>query len=183
MKDQGHLEDTMAHEMVHAFDHLRFKVNWSDNLRHAACTEVCVIVIVSTCQRLLSPSRFELVRSAASADGRANSSEEGSGSLHNSTKSASGGEPSSLCEHAQLVKTKLMPQGSSMKSGTAVSGTHAHLMRSTDDTITHAALHYSPPFCMIDIVWMYYISWFHHTSDTNFPAYNYNWYSFGAFYE
>lgn len=40
MKDQGHLEDTMAHEMVHAFDHLRFKVNWSDNLRHAACTEV-----------------------------------------------------------------------------------------------------------------------------------------------
>jgi inner membrane protease ATP23 len=40
MKDQGHLEDTMAHEMVHAYDHLRFKVNWTDNLRHAACTEV-----------------------------------------------------------------------------------------------------------------------------------------------
>ena len=40
MKDQGHLEDTMAHEMVHAHDHLRFKVNWSDNLRHAACAEV-----------------------------------------------------------------------------------------------------------------------------------------------
>lgn len=108
---------------------------------------------------LAKPARFELVRSAASADGRENSSEEGSGSLHNSTKSASGGEPSSLCEHAQLVKTKLMPQGSSMKSGTAVSGTHAHLMRSTDDTITHAALYYSPPFCMIDIVWMYYILW------------------------
>jgi hypothetical protein len=35
------LEDTMAHEMVHAYDHLRFKVNWTDNLRHAACTEVC----------------------------------------------------------------------------------------------------------------------------------------------
>ncbi|KAJ5102897.1 Mitochondrial inner membrane protease atp23 [Penicillium argentinense] len=42
MKDQGHLEDTMAHEMVHAYDHLRFKVNWTDNLRHAACTEVCL---------------------------------------------------------------------------------------------------------------------------------------------
>lgn len=40
MKDQGHLEDTMAHEMVHAYDHLRFKVDWTDNLRHAACTEV-----------------------------------------------------------------------------------------------------------------------------------------------
>lgn len=42
MKDQGHLEDTLAHEMVHAYDHLRFKVNWTDNLRHAACSEVCI---------------------------------------------------------------------------------------------------------------------------------------------
>lgn len=40
MRDQGHLEDTMAHEMVHAYDHLRFKVDWANNLRHAACTEV-----------------------------------------------------------------------------------------------------------------------------------------------
>jgi inner membrane protease ATP23 len=39
MRSQGHLEDTMAHEMVHAWDHLRFKVDWAD-LRHAACTEV-----------------------------------------------------------------------------------------------------------------------------------------------
>jgi hypothetical protein len=41
MRDQGHLEDTLAHEMVHAYDHLRFKLDWTDNLRHAACTEVC----------------------------------------------------------------------------------------------------------------------------------------------
>lgn len=40
MRDQGHLEDTMAHEMVHAYDHVRFKVDWENNLRHAACTEV-----------------------------------------------------------------------------------------------------------------------------------------------
>jgi inner membrane protease ATP23 len=40
MRSQGHMEDTMAHEMVHAYDHLRFKVDWAD-LRHAACTEVC----------------------------------------------------------------------------------------------------------------------------------------------
>lgn len=39
MRSQGHMEDTMAHEMVHAYDHLRFKVDWAD-LRHAACTEV-----------------------------------------------------------------------------------------------------------------------------------------------
>jgi inner membrane protease ATP23 len=46
MKDQGHLEDTLAHEMVHAYDHLRFKVNWTDNLRHAACTEVGASIIL-----------------------------------------------------------------------------------------------------------------------------------------
>ena len=39
MRNRGHLEDTLAHEMVHAWDHLRWKVDWSD-LRHAACTEV-----------------------------------------------------------------------------------------------------------------------------------------------
>ena len=40
MRNRGHIEDTMAHEMVHAYDYMRFKVdNW--NLRHQACTEVC----------------------------------------------------------------------------------------------------------------------------------------------
>jgi inner membrane protease ATP23 len=39
MRSQGHLEDTLAHEMVHAWDHVRWKVDWAD-LRHAACTEV-----------------------------------------------------------------------------------------------------------------------------------------------
>ena len=40
MRNRKHLEDTLAHEMVHAWDHLRWKVDWAD-LRHAACTEVC----------------------------------------------------------------------------------------------------------------------------------------------
>jgi len=42
MRDRKHLEDTLAHEMVHAWDHLRWKVDWAD-LRHAACTEVCFL--------------------------------------------------------------------------------------------------------------------------------------------
>lgn len=37
---QNHAEDTLAHEMVHAYDYLRFKVNWED-LKHHACSEVC----------------------------------------------------------------------------------------------------------------------------------------------
>jgi mitochondrial inner membrane protease ATP23 len=44
MRSQGHLEDTLAHEMVHAWDHLRFKIDWAD-LRHAACTEVGVFLL------------------------------------------------------------------------------------------------------------------------------------------
>lgn len=42
MRDRKHLEDTLSHEMVHAWDHLRWKVNW-DDLRHAACSEVCYL--------------------------------------------------------------------------------------------------------------------------------------------
>lgn len=37
----------MAHEMMHAYDHLRFKLDWTDNLRHAACTEVCLSFLSS----------------------------------------------------------------------------------------------------------------------------------------
>lgn len=38
-RNRGHQEDTMAHEMVHAWDHLKWKVD-DKNLRHQACLEV-----------------------------------------------------------------------------------------------------------------------------------------------
>ena len=41
-RNRGHQEDTMAHEMVHAWDHLKWKVE-ANNLRHQACLEVCKI--------------------------------------------------------------------------------------------------------------------------------------------
>ena len=46
VRNRGHLEDTMAHEMVHAYDHLRWKVDWvgKKDLRHAACTEVSSLI-------------------------------------------------------------------------------------------------------------------------------------------
>jgi inner membrane protease ATP23 len=34
-----HMEDTLAHEMIHEYDQRRFKVDWN-NLRHLACSEV-----------------------------------------------------------------------------------------------------------------------------------------------
>lgn len=42
VRNRGHLEDTLAHEMVHAYDHLRWEVDFAgqQNLKQAACTEV-----------------------------------------------------------------------------------------------------------------------------------------------
>lgn len=36
---KNHVEDTLAHELLHEWDHRRFKVDWQD-LRHVACSEV-----------------------------------------------------------------------------------------------------------------------------------------------
>ncbi|KAK8188330.1 metalloprotease ATP23 [Phyllosticta capitalensis] len=49
MRNQGHVEDTIAHEMVHAYDYLRFKVDrW--NLRHQACTEIRASTLSGECR-------------------------------------------------------------------------------------------------------------------------------------
>jgi mitochondrial inner membrane protease ATP23 len=46
MTSKKELEDTLAHEMVHAYDSLRWKVErW--NLKHQACTEVILFSPVS----------------------------------------------------------------------------------------------------------------------------------------
>ncbi len=54
-RNRGHQEDTMAHEMVHAWDHLKWKVE-SDNLRHQACLEVCFDSALLTCAVVLTAS-------------------------------------------------------------------------------------------------------------------------------
>ncbi|THX10602.1 hypothetical protein D6D17_03841 [Aureobasidium pullulans] len=48
-RNRGHMEDTMAHEMVHAYDHLRFKLDPLD-LRHAACMEIRASTISGECR-------------------------------------------------------------------------------------------------------------------------------------
>ncbi|CAG8603284.1 16588_t:CDS:2 [Acaulospora colombiana] len=39
--NKKHMEDTMVHEMIHMYDHAKFKVDWT-NLKHQACSESCV---------------------------------------------------------------------------------------------------------------------------------------------
>lgn len=48
-RNRGHLEDTLAHEMVHAYDHLRFKLDPLD-LRHAACMEIRASMLSGECR-------------------------------------------------------------------------------------------------------------------------------------
>ncbi|KAF8635295.1 hypothetical protein AX15_000473 [Amanita polypyramis BW_CC] len=37
--NQTHMEQTLVHELVHLYDHCKFKVDWK-NLRHHACSEI-----------------------------------------------------------------------------------------------------------------------------------------------
>lgn len=44
-----HTEDTLAHEMVHMHDHLRFAVDWAD-IRHHACSEIRASSLSGECR-------------------------------------------------------------------------------------------------------------------------------------
>ncbi|KAI1074730.1 peptidase M76 family-domain-containing protein [Whalleya microplaca] len=52
VRDRYHLEDTLAHEMVHAWDHLRWKMDWTGDkdLKHAACTEIRANMLSGECR-------------------------------------------------------------------------------------------------------------------------------------
>lgn len=52
IRDRKHMEDTLAHEMVHAYDHLRWQVDFigEKDLRHAACTEIRASMLSGECR-------------------------------------------------------------------------------------------------------------------------------------
>ncbi|EIN14341.1 metalloprotease ATP23 [Punctularia strigosozonata HHB-11173 SS5] len=47
--NRNHMEDTLVHELVHAYDHAKFKVNWND-LRHHACSEIRASSLSGDCK-------------------------------------------------------------------------------------------------------------------------------------
>lgn len=51
LQSRGHAEDTLTHELVHAYDHCRFDVDWSD-LRHHACSEIRASTLSGECRML-----------------------------------------------------------------------------------------------------------------------------------
>jgi inner membrane protease ATP23 len=52
IRDRKHLEDTLAHEMVHAWDFLRWKMDYTGEnaLKHAACTEIRASMLSGECR-------------------------------------------------------------------------------------------------------------------------------------
>ncbi|SCU87892.1 LAMI_0D07910g1_1 [Lachancea mirantina] len=49
IRDKWHLEDTMAHELVHYFDNLKWQVDWL-NLKHHACSEIRASSLSGECR-------------------------------------------------------------------------------------------------------------------------------------
>lgn len=49
IRNKWQLEDILAHELVHAYDHLKFKVDLS-NLKHHACTEIRASMLSGECR-------------------------------------------------------------------------------------------------------------------------------------
>ncbi|KAJ2748119.1 Mitochondrial inner membrane protease atp23, partial [Coemansia nantahalensis] len=45
---KGHMETTMVHEMIHAYDHANFNLDWA-NLEHHACTEIRAASLSGDC--------------------------------------------------------------------------------------------------------------------------------------
>ncbi|KAJ4391128.1 Mitochondrial inner membrane protease atp23 [Gnomoniopsis smithogilvyi] len=52
VRNRGHLEDVLAHEMVHAYDCLRWEVDFRGqrNLKQAACTEIRASMLSGECR-------------------------------------------------------------------------------------------------------------------------------------
>ncbi|CCF58676.1 hypothetical protein KAFR_0F00790 [Kazachstania africana CBS 2517] len=49
LRDKWHLEDTLAHELIHWFDNLRWDVDWT-NLKHHACSEIRASSLSGECR-------------------------------------------------------------------------------------------------------------------------------------
>ncbi|KAF9235377.1 peptidase M76 family-domain-containing protein [Melanogaster broomeanus] len=49
--EKKHMEDTLTHELIHMYDHCKFKVDWY-NLRHHACSEIRANSLSGDCRWL-----------------------------------------------------------------------------------------------------------------------------------
>lgn len=51
LRSKWHTEDTLAHEMIHAYDQCKFNIDWM-NLRHHACAEIRASSLSGECRMM-----------------------------------------------------------------------------------------------------------------------------------
>ncbi|XP_056280644.1 mitochondrial inner membrane protease ATP23 homolog [Pseudoliparis swirei] len=55
---QSHMNRVVTHELIHAFDHCRAHVDWFNNLKHLACSEIRAANLSGDCTFHAEVSRF-----------------------------------------------------------------------------------------------------------------------------
>ncbi|XP_069620592.1 mitochondrial inner membrane protease ATP23 homolog isoform X2 [Ranitomeya imitator] len=56
--NQPHMDRVVTHELIHAFDHCRAHVDWFNNIRHLACSEIRAANLSGDCSLSNEISRF-----------------------------------------------------------------------------------------------------------------------------
>ncbi|XP_062990874.1 mitochondrial inner membrane protease ATP23 homolog isoform X1 [Elgaria multicarinata webbii] len=56
---QSHMNRVVIHELIHAFDHCRAHVDWFNNVKHLACSEIRAANLSGDCSLLNEMSRFK----------------------------------------------------------------------------------------------------------------------------
>uniref|UniRef100_A0A6I8NX96 Mitochondrial inner membrane protease ATP23 n=1 Tax=Ornithorhynchus anatinus TaxID=9258 RepID=A0A6I8NX96_ORNAN len=58
IRNQGHMNRVVTHELIHAFDHCRAHVNWFTDVKHLACSEVRAANLSGDCSLGNELTRF-----------------------------------------------------------------------------------------------------------------------------
>ncbi|XP_069485968.1 mitochondrial inner membrane protease ATP23 homolog isoform X2 [Ambystoma mexicanum] len=56
---QSHMNRVVTHELIHAFDHCRAHVDWFDNVKHLACSEVRAANLSGDCSLVNEMTRLK----------------------------------------------------------------------------------------------------------------------------
>lgn len=56
---QSHMNRVVTHELIHAFDHCRAHVDWFNNVKHLACSEIRAANLSGDCSLLNEMTRFK----------------------------------------------------------------------------------------------------------------------------
>ncbi|XP_060100947.1 mitochondrial inner membrane protease ATP23 homolog [Heteronotia binoei] len=59
IRQQSHMNRVVTHELIHAFDHCRAHVDWFNNIRHLACSEIRAANLSGDCSLVNEMARFK----------------------------------------------------------------------------------------------------------------------------